>query len=1180
MRSAASARAHSSVAPRARVLAAALIAAVCLLVAGVAAASAAVTVFPSKFEGGDGNLQVNTPGNTDWESFSGTLTPLPDGSGAGDSQYAGGAQGKEQDPGSWLLNTGTVSPGKSDILEATTRADVASGDIFLYAAFQRMDGSGNANVSFELNQLAPPNNLFDNDNNATTPAIPKRTEGDLLITFDGNNSNGVTVGMCKWHGDERGESSSDPAHNSFGWYTLPGYKSGPGGGSKLQGSANCTPVSTTVPAQAAGAMNNGVLHNDPDGAAGPLDKIIPNMSADIGDNLFGEMSVDLSAALKELGQPTACFNFGSVWMHSRSSDTPTSNMIDYVSPQAIQGAVSCGISVDKTVAALPAGQTPDNSTVYHAGTPADPSFAQDGDTLFYKLAVTNTGQTPIALDKITDAQCSLGSDVNVSTLTPSSFNGDSSTGSFDPGDTWTFACSHPFTSADSSPYTNTVVVDGHGGATSNCPVHPSATPTLPCVGATDSAVTSRLPKLTVIKHLSPSGDPGLFNLQIDGATAGGATDVTDGGTTGAQFESIGNHTVSEAAGTGTSLGDYQKSIDCVDGGGQGSSVAATPAGDDGGPLTVALAAGDDVVCTITNVRETGTLTVEKDLTPANDGGKFNLQIDNSTAGGASNVGDGGTTGGVTVNTGSHNVRETAGTGTSLTDYQKSIECRTGGGSGSIVASTAAGADDGGNLSVPVAYGADIKCVISNVADGKVHIVKVNDGGDPADQFGFGASTPLASNSDTTPALQVGGTFALKGGDTREFSSVKPNSAGDYTVGESVTAGYRLVDITCDDGSSAHPSEDPAANAAGLSDTSATINVDPGEDVTCTFTNKAIHSSTVVVKAGDEHVYHDGTMSFTFTVTNTGDGPLHDITISDSKCPNVQGPAKVEGPNDSGASFLDPGDVWTYTCSMPVPAHQAGEENPVVNVVTVGAKDEFGRPVGDTDQHSTRILHPQIAIDKTGPVSATQGDPVPYTLNVTNPGDESFAASTVVVTDAQCAAAPVVQQKSRGTDADATPDSLDPGDSWVYTCSVQSQAGQSSITNTGCAQGADQYGRQVNACDDATTPLATQQVLGDRPVGTARLAGLTGCVARPFYATVVGKNIKQVVFRIDGRKRATISNADTQGRYKLRVDPRKFKKGSHLLEAQSVFTQDALPAKKSMKLRFARCVRRTAPAFTG
>src|SRR4051794_41685832 len=51
-----------------------------------------------------------------------------------------------------------------------------------------------------------------------------------------------------------------------------------------------------------------------------------------------------------------------------------------------------------------------------------------------------------------------------------------------------------------------------------------------------------------------------------------------------------------------------------------------------------------------------------------------------------------------------------------------------------------------------------------------------------------------------------------------FNDVVPNGAGStYTVDEAAAAGYRLTDITCDDGNSANASSDPAADPNGRSE---------------------------------------------------------------------------------------------------------------------------------------------------------------------------------------------------------------------------------------------------------------------------------------------------------------------------------------------------------------------------
>ena len=132
----------------------------------------------------------------------------------------------------------------------------------------------------------------------------------------------------------------------------------------------------------------------------------------------------------------------------------------------------------------------------------------------------------------------------------------------------------------------------------------------------------------------------------------------------------------EIAGTsGTDLADYQKSIECVTTTANGDVVARS-ARDSAGPLNVTVDYGDDIVCTITNTRETGQARGGQGPEPERPTpGTFNLQID-----------------GATPNAGArrrrrrhdrredaqhrpHTVGETAGTAADLADYQKSIELR-------------------------------------------------------------------------------------------------------------------------------------------------------------------------------------------------------------------------------------------------------------------------------------------------------------------------------------------------------------------------------------------------------------------------------------------------------------------------------------------------------------------------
>jgi hypothetical protein len=96
-------------------------------------------------------------------------------------------------------------------------------------------------------------------------------------------------------------------------------------------------------------------------------------------------------------------------------------------------------------------------------------------------------------------------------------------------------------------------------------------------------VTNTLkPTLTISKVCDPVQDGGLFNLLIGLDIVG--TDVACGGSAGPTKLSVGGYTVSETAGTGTDLADYD-------------SVISGDCASDG---TITLVAGQIASCTITN----------------------------------------------------------------------------------------------------------------------------------------------------------------------------------------------------------------------------------------------------------------------------------------------------------------------------------------------------------------------------------------------------------------------------------------------------------------------------------------------------------------------------------------------------------------------------------------------------
>jgi hypothetical protein len=597
-----------------------------------------------------------------------------------------------------------------------------------------------------------------------------------------------------------------------------------------------------------------------------------------------------------------------------------------------------------------------------------------------------------------------------------------------------------------------------------------------------------------------------------------------------------------------------------------AKVGSTTAyeGQDQRKVAIKVGVDEKVYCVFTN-EKTARITVKKDLKPVADAGRFDLQVDGKNV--ASGVGNGGS-GSADVAPGTHQVGET---GANLGDYVRSVKCTKP--NGYVVAEGA------GPVDVKVYSSDDITCVVKNVRKAKIVVAKTTVPADTAavkTKFGFTVN-PGAVAFDLTHGQSQG-------------SLVEPDKA--YTVAEADPAakGYKLTAIQCTSGTS---------NVAART---ATVTPQPGETVTCTYTNAKLQPGIKVVKSGPAFAYSGDTLDFGFDVTNTGERRLHDVGVTDDKCSPVVGPVSKAGGNAD--DILDPGETWHYTCSY-VATHTLGDTNPVVNTVTAQAKDDEDKNVEDQDQHSTLFLHPAIDIEKTGPATALAGSLVTYTLDVTNPGDVSLGG--VDVTDPRCTTAPV----RTSVNADATPDTLEPGDHWTYTCSVQTQAGQTQVVNVGDVKGTDEHDRVVTDEDTFTTtltqpvtpvtpqtpptttpgtpaaPVAAQQVAGvqqaSRPRrGTAALRGPRACPrTTAVSATVTGRQIRRVTFLVRGKVVKTVTKADSRGRWTLKLRTASLRRGANSVVARVQFTTASQTRTRTLRITIARCAaQQVRPQFTG
>jgi uncharacterized repeat protein (TIGR01451 family) len=470
---------------------------------------------------------------------------------------------------------------------------------------------------------------------------------------------------------------------------------------------------------------------------------------------------------------------------------------------------------------------------------------------------------------------------------------------------------------------------------------------------------------------------------------------------------------------------------------------------------------------------------------------------------------------------------------------------------------------------PVDTGDPIGFVVTVTGSGPAKSVTLHDplpAGPAGNTLDWSISGAVTGNAATKPSCQVTG---VVGAETLDCTAVNLGAGADGSTPESYAV--HVVSAT-------------TAGGPGFTRTNtATASASNHGDVDASATVKVVNPNVLVVKDGTPGTVHEGdTITFTYKVTNPGTDPIEIDSITDDKCSPIVGPTSKTGGNQD--NLLDPGEVWTYTCQAVAKASDetkdANGNSVIVNTVVVkGHNDDTGKPVTSTDDHTTQVIHPAIAIDKTGPATATAGDKVSYVLTVTNPGDTPLGDPSVKVSDQQCNGDPVTLTSKNG---DTSPGTLDPGDVWTYSCSVQTGANDSAIHNVATVTGCDKIGGCVNAQDSADTTLGAQLVLPERVTpGSAQLTGPTGCVAKAFNARVRGSKIATVVFVLDGKVVKRVTNKKNASLIQFRIDPKKMKIGVHRLVVNVTFAAGSGTKPKSIRLSFQRCAKKLQPPrFTG
>ena len=190
-----------------------------------------------------------------------------------------------------------------------------------------------------------------------------------------------------------------------------------------------------------------------------------------------------------------------------------------------------------------------------------------------------------------------------------------------------------------------------------------------------------------------------------------------------------------------------------------------------------------------------------------------------------------------------------------------------------------------------------------------------------------------------------------------------------TAGASENYTYQYTVLPADDDGVLENTVTVHANPLGLSN-------DISDNASATV--DLVHPSIDVDKVADTDISKVGdNVTYTITVTNTGDWELEHITVFDAL---LGGDLSGDFVDSLAANATDTND-YIYTVN-------GSDSDPLLNTVTVHANPVgLGNDISDNASFEVDLVHPDFTLTKTAdPTTGSIGDNITYTMVITNTGD--------------------------------------------------------------------------------------------------------------------------------------------------------------------------------------------------
>jgi uncharacterized repeat protein (TIGR01451 family) len=256
------------------------------------------------------------------------------------------------------------------------------------------------------------------------------------------------------------------------------------------------------------------------------------------------------------------------------------------------------------------------------------------------------------------------------------------------------------------------------------------------------------------------------------------------------------------------------------------------------------------------------------------------------------------------------------------------------------------------------------------------------------------------------------------------------TAGTYALSESsATTGYSLTNLSCTG----------TANTA-TSVANPQLVIANGENAICTFTNTAIAAPnfTITKAVSSASVSAPGTLTYTVTVTNTGNVSLTSPVLTDTLAQGATGLTLTSGPTLQAGSDvnsngqIETSEVWVYSATYAVTQGNLDDGGNIVNTASFSASGLAAKTATATTTVSqTRNFTITKAVSSA---SVSAPGTLTYTVTVTNTGNVSLTSPALTDTLAQGAtgltltSGPTLQA---GSDVNSN-GQIEPSEVWVYS----------------------------------------------------------------------------------------------------------------------------------------------------